>query len=287
MATQQNHINMTNYLDTDFDVNSDRLVELFDELPIWAAPFGLKLLDKINLKRNISVLDIGFGAGFPLTELAMRLGKSCKIYGIDPWESAIKRAENKIDFYGIENIEIIRGVAEDIPLDDNSIDLITSNNGINNVTDLDKVLSECSRIIKKGGQFIQTMNLNTTMIEFYNIMESVLKDLKMNLELEKLQKQIYKMRKPLPEFLDLIKQHHFSIVNIEQDQFNYKFIDGTTMLNHYFIKFAFLNSWKGIVPVNKQTDIFKQIENKMNKKSESDGYFKLSVPFVLIDCEKR
>jgi arsenite methyltransferase len=88
----------------DFYINSDRLVELFDELPIWAAPFGLRLLDNIKMKRNITALDIGFGTGFPLTELAMRLGNSSRIYGIDPWGSAVKRTENKIDFYGIEKL---------------------------------------------------------------------------------------------------------------------------------------------------------------------------------------
>ena len=44
---------MTQYLKTDWDYNSQRLVELYDELPIWAAPFGLKLLD--GIKYNMSV----------------------------------------------------------------------------------------------------------------------------------------------------------------------------------------------------------------------------------------
>ena len=112
---------MSNYLKTDFDFDSDLLLELFDELPIWAAPFGLKLLDSIKYKKNISALDIGFGAGFPLTEIAMRLGETCKIYGIDPWNAAIRRTEKKIEFYGIKNIEIINGVAENIPLPDLSL----------------------------------------------------------------------------------------------------------------------------------------------------------------------
>ena len=38
---------MTQYLKTDWDYNSERLVEVFDELPLWAAPFGLRLLDNI------------------------------------------------------------------------------------------------------------------------------------------------------------------------------------------------------------------------------------------------
>ncbi len=101
---------MTQYLKTDWDYNSDRLIEVFDELPLWAAPFGLKLLEGIRYKKGIQALDIGFGAGFPLTEIAMRLGKDSKIYGIDPWEAAVGRAEKKIDYYGVlldngENID--------------------------------------------------------------------------------------------------------------------------------------------------------------------------------------
>jgi len=139
---------MSNYLRTDFDFDSDLLLELFDELPIWAAPFGLKLLNSIKYRKNISALDIGFGAGFPLTEIAMRFGETCKIYGIDPWEAAIRRTKKKIQFYEIKNVEIINGVAENIPLPDKSVELITSNNGLNNVENIEKALSECSRITK-------------------------------------------------------------------------------------------------------------------------------------------
>jgi arsenite methyltransferase len=278
---------MTKYLDSNFDLNSDQLVGLIDELPIWSAPFGLKLLDGIKFRKNITVLDIGFGAGFPLTELAMRLGHSCKVYGIDPWEAGIKRTEQKIKFYGIENVDIIHGVAENIPLEDHSVDLITSNNGINNVSDLDKVLSECSRILKKGGQFLQTMNLDTTMIEFYDILKDVLESFHMEAELTKLQEHIYEKRKPIPEFTGLLEQHNFSVIKVEKDRFEYKFTDGTTLLNHYFIRLAFLDEWKRIVPVNRQKEIFSLIENKMNEKAEKDRYFILSVPFVLIDCERK
>lgn len=126
---------MKKYLINNFELS--KLFNVFDELPLWSAPFGLKLLDNICYKPDISVLDIGFGTGFPLTEIAMRLGDSCIIYGIDPWENAIQKAKEKIDYYGINNIRIIEGVAESIPLKNNSIDLITSNNGLNNVSDID------------------------------------------------------------------------------------------------------------------------------------------------------
>jgi arsenite methyltransferase len=277
---------MTHYLKTDWNYNSERLIEVFDELPLWAAPFGLKLLDGIRYKKGIQALDIGFGAGFPLTEIAMRLGKDSKIYGIDPWNAAVDRAEKKIDNYAIQNIEIIRGVAENIPIKDNSIDLIVSNNGLNNVTDLDKALSECARIMKSDGQFIQTMNLNETMIEFYSTMEKILTDLKLENCLDNMRNQIYTKRKPLDQYLEQIKSHGFSVASVNHDKFEYKFVDGTTMLNHYFIRLAFIDGWKSIVPNEKQEEVFELIENELNLKSTNDGIFTLSVPFVVIDCKK-
>ncbi|MEJ2614613.1 MAG: class I SAM-dependent methyltransferase [Ignavibacteriaceae bacterium] len=277
---------MTEYLSSYFNLNSDKSVDLLDELPLWSAPFGLKLLDKIKFMKGLTALDIGFGTGFPLTELAMRLGSTCKVIGIDPWNTAIQRTNKKIQFYGIKNIEIIKGNAENIPLNNNYADLIVSNNGLNNVYDLNKALAECSRIIKSKGQFIQTINLDSTMIEFYEIFGTLLSELNMKSELEEMKSHIYKKRKPLDEYLDRIEKRGFSVKEVEKDKFEYKFTDGTAMLNHYFIRLAFMDEWKKIIPVEKQSQIFQEIELRMNSKAETDGLFKLSVPFVVIDAEK-
>lgn len=281
-----NYKMMKEYLNSKFDFSSDELIDVIDELPRWSAPFGLKLLDNIRLKRGISVLDIGFGTGFPLIEMAAMLGKDSTVYGIDPWKAMVKRTEKKLAIYNIENVKLISGVAEDIPLPDNAIDLITSNNGINNVKDLDKTFSECLRVLKSGGQFLQTMNLNTTMIEFYEIMESVLKDLDMLHEIENMHEQIYKMRKPLDEFIHQIEQHGFSVTHVVNDQFDYKYIDGTTMFNNHFIRMAFLDGWKSFIPSHRYEEVFSLVEDRINEIAEVNGYFKLSIPFVLIDSTK-
>ena len=278
---------MTDYLKTNWDYDSENLIEVFDELPFWAAPFGIKLLDGIRYSKGLHVLDIGFGTGFPLTEVAMRMGKDSMVYGIDPWDAAIDRAEKKIDRYGITNTRIIRGIAEEIPLDDNSIDLIVSNNGLNNVADINKSLSECSRVIKTGAQFIQTMNLEETMIEFYSAMETALTELNLHDCVGKMQKQIYKKRKPLDEYVDQIESHGFSIGSVVHDSFSYKFVDGTSMLNHYIIRLAFLDGWKGIVPKEHQQKVFEAIEDELNNKSALEGEMILSVPFVVIDSKKQ
>ena len=151
---------MDNYLKTNYDLNDKETVSVIDELPLWSAPFGLKLLDKIKYQKDITALDIGSGLGFPLLEIAMRLGNSCKLYGIDPWEAAVERIKTKTKIYGINNVEIITGVAENIPLPDHSVDLIFSNNGLNNVNDI--------------MVFLKYFNGFQTVIDLQNIMSQFL-----------------------------------------------------------------------------------------------------------------
>jgi arsenite methyltransferase len=275
---------MKKYLSNNFDLN--KLVDVLDELELWSAPFGLKLLDYIDYKPNIFAIDIGFGTGFPLTELAMRLGESSTVYGIDPWKKGIERVNKKIDYYGITNIKIIEGIAESIPLDNDSIDLITSNNGINNVKDIDKVLFECSRIIRKGGQFIQTMNLDKSMFEFYGQFESVLSDLQLFKEIDLMRQHIAHKRPPLDSIISMIQKHGFIIKDLEHDQFNYKFTNGTAMLNHYFIRLAFMDSWIKLLPTGKVAQVFDMIEFRLNEQSQKLGCIKLSIPYVMINAIK-
>lgn len=260
--------------------------QMFDELPIWSAPFGLKLLEYINYKKNISAIDIGFGTGFPLTEIAMRLGDSSIIYGIDHSAEAIEKTRKKIEHYGINNVKIIEGVAESIPLTDNSIDLITSNNGLNNVSDIDKAFEECARIIKKGGQLIMTMNLDGSMFEFYDIFKSVLSDFQLYEEIMLVEKHITQKRPAVHGIVSKLREQGFEIKDLEYDQFNYYFANGTAMLNHNFIRLAFMNAWIALLPKEKLEDIFDKIEMILNKQAELFGRVTLSIPYVVITAVK-
>lgn len=276
---------MKKYLTNDFDFKE--YVNVADECSVWSAPFGLKLLDYIDYKKNICALDIGFGTGFPLTEVALRLGESSMVYGIDPWTDAIVRAKKKIEYYRITNIKIFEGVAESIPLGDNSVDLIVSNNGINNVRDINQVISECSRIMKSGGQFVQTMNLDKSMFEFYGQLEMVLSELGMIKEIALMHQHIYIKRRPLDETISIIQNHGFIIKDLVHDQFSYKFSDGSALLNHYFIRLAFMDSWIKILPENKLEQIFDTIELRLNEQAKVLGSITLSIPFVLINTIKK
>lgn len=275
-----------NHVDSSFDLNDPQLVSVIDELSLWSAPFGLRLLDTVRYRKNVTVLDIGFGTGFPLLELAMRLGASSKIYGIDPWSAAAERTRRKMAVYEIINVELLDGVAESIPLPDDSVDLIVSNNGINNVNDLDKVLSECDRISKPGAQFVATMNLDKTMVEFYQLMETVLRENGLVDEIEAMKKHIYFKRKPISEIKERFEMHHFNIDCVHEDVFEYKFANGTAMLNYHFIRLAFLDSWKNIVREGIREKVFSEIESRLNTIAESKGLFSMTVPFATIDARK-
>ena len=277
---------MENYLKTSYSLNDADVVSVMDELPLWSAPFGLKLLDKINYRKNISAVDIGSGLGFPLLEVAMRLGNSCKVYGIDPWEAAVERAKKKIEIYGISNVKMISGFAEKIPLPDNSIDLIISNNGLNNVNNLRAVFEECGRISRTGAQLVFNFNTDKTMFEFYTVLENIFLEKNMQKEHDLLKRHIYIKRKPVEEFQILLENNGFTIIETLFDEFSITFVDGTTMLNHFLLKLAFIESWKEFIPEEKQVEIFGEVEKRQNKIAESKGSIKLTIPYILMNCEK-
>lgn len=272
------------YLKNRIDPNA--FIHVADELPLWSSPFGLDLLETIHYRKNITALDIGCGTGFPLTELAMRLGEGSAVYGIDPWKPAIDRARQKIAAYGITNIRMIQGVAEEIPLEDGSVDLVVSNNGLNNVSDRERVLAECARVMKHGGQLVLTFNLDTTMHEFYAEFEHVLHELKLQGAIQRMHAHIRAKRPSLNEVLSRLSGNGFEVRKREEKQFCYQFASGTALLNHFFIRLAFLESWTGIPDASLAEEVFDRLEARLNALAERHGSLRLSIPYVVIDARK-
>ena len=277
---------MREYLEHEFDLNDPSFVSVIDELPLWSAPFGLKLLDTVKLKPRMRVLDLGCGTGFPLLELAQRLGPSCQIYGLDPWERAAQRICLKIQTLNVKNVIVVKGVGETMPFQDDFFDLIVSNNGINNVKDPERVLSECFRTSRSGAQMVITVNLPETMKEFYEVYQNVLAELCTDLEIEKMNRHISSKRKSLRETEDLIRKTGFKIVNTIEDSFTWRFVNGAAMLTHSVIQFAFIDPWKSILAPHDVERVFKTLEDMLNNVSKEKGELSLTIPFVCIDCEK-
>ena len=267
-----------------FDLNHPDLVSVLDELPLWSAPFGLKLLSAVRLRRGIAALDIGCGTGFPLLELAGRLGESCHVTGLDPWEAAIARIRMKIRTTGIGNVTVVPGIAEQMPFADASFDLIASNNGINNVSDPEATMRECARVGRPGAQLVITVNLPDTMKEFYGVYAGVLHTFRMESALIALQEHIHMKRKPAEWTTRLVERAGFRIQRSEEDSFSMKYTDGTTMLNHFFIRLAFLEPWRSVVSAEDVDRVFRALEEELNRIAESAGELRLTIPFLCLSA---
>lgn len=267
--------------------NYSASARFFDELPLWSAPFGLKLLEFIEYRRGIAALDIGSGAGFPLIEIAMRLGDESIVHSVDPWREALDVARGKIEAYGLSNVQLFEGEAESLPFENSRFDLITSNNGLNNAHDFEKAIAECARTIKPGGQFVQTMNLDKTMFEFYDAFESVLRGEGMTAEIALTREHIRAKRKPVEAVIHTMRDNGFVVRDIEYDEFHYRFADGSAFLNHQFIRMAFLGAWVDLLPTDKVEPIFNEVERRLNETARRNGGLKISVPFALVNATFR
>jgi arsenite methyltransferase len=106
-----------------------------------------------ELRPGEVVLDLGSGGGIDVLLSAKRVGSTGKAYGLDMTDEMLALANENKRKAGAENVEFLRGEIENIPLPDNSIDVIISNCVINLSADKDRVLREAFRVLKPGGRF--------------------------------------------------------------------------------------------------------------------------------------
>jgi SAM-dependent methyltransferase len=99
------------------------------------------------------VLDLGSGGGIDVLLSARRVGPTGKAYGLDMTDEMLALANENKRKAGAQNVEFLKGEIENIPLPDNSVDVIISNCVINLSTDKDRVLREAFRVLKPGGRF--------------------------------------------------------------------------------------------------------------------------------------
>ncbi|MGA2430004.1 MAG: arsenite methyltransferase [Candidatus Acidiferrum sp.] len=99
------------------------------------------------------VLDLGSGGGIDVLLSARRVGPTGKAYGLDMTDEMLALANENKKKAGVENVEFLKGEIENIPLPDNSVDVIISNCVINLSADKDRVLRETFRVLKPGGRF--------------------------------------------------------------------------------------------------------------------------------------
>ncbi len=106
-----------------------------------------------DLRPGEVVLDLGSGGGIDVLLSAKRVGPAGRAYGLDMTDDMLALARENQRKAGVENVEFLKGEIENIPLPDNSVDVIISNCVINLSADKDKVLREALRVLRPGGRF--------------------------------------------------------------------------------------------------------------------------------------
>jgi len=99
-----------------------------------------------------TVLDIGCGAGMDLLVGARRVGSKGKAIGVDMTDAMIERARASAAALGLEHVEIRKGDATSLPVEDSSVDVVISNGVLNLVPEKQPAFAEIVRVLKPGGR---------------------------------------------------------------------------------------------------------------------------------------
>lgn len=105
-----------------------------------------------KIKEGDTVLDLGCGAGFDCFIASKKVGQSGRVIGVDMTGEMIKKARLNAEKMGAKNVEFVLAEIENLPINDNSVDVIITNCVINLTPDKTKTFREAYRVLRKGGR---------------------------------------------------------------------------------------------------------------------------------------
>ena len=100
------------------------------------------------------VLDLGSGAGIDLLIAADKVGPKGRVIGVDMTDDMIARARANVTTAGATNVEVRKGIIEELPVESGSVDWVISNCVINLSPEKDRVFAEIARVLKPGGRML-------------------------------------------------------------------------------------------------------------------------------------
>ena len=264
------------------DLGDPDTVALYDDLPVWSAPFGQVLLDAVELRANLTVLDVGCGTGFPLLELAERLGPGAHLHGVDPWAPAMDRLRAKVAAWKLGGqVTLHVKHVETLELGSACFDLIVSNNGLNNVGDLPQALAVCARLARPRAQLVFTANLPRTMAGFYEVLGPALEKAGVADGQKRIEEHIRARRRPVEELVALTGAAGFKTYAVSQHSFRWRFASAEALFRHHFIRLAFLEGWRALVPEEARPEVFRTVTERLDPNA-----LQLEIPFACISARR-
>ena len=265
------------------DTTDPSFADFYDELPLWSAPFGLLLLERLPMQPGLTVLDLGAGTGFLTVELAQRCGPTTTVIAVDPWPSVMQRLRRKLDRLHLQNVRLLEQDAVGLDLPDASVDLAVSNLGINNFDRPEAVLEMCLRVVKPGGRLVLTTNLVGHMQEFYDAFRVTLIEVDLADRLTALDAHV-RHRATVASLSTQLSQAGFEPGHVTTASFQMRFADGSSLLRHHFIRVGFLPAWRALVPPEALARTFAALERRLNTISAAQGGLVLTIPMACVEA---
>lgn len=274
------------YLDDPLHIDESRIMDVWDDLSLWSAHFGARLIDRVPLRRGARVLDVGCATGFPLLELAQMLGPASLCAGIDPWALALTRARRKIDALRLRSAHLTCGDGSRMPFCDATFDLIVSNLGLNNFADATAVLRECGRVAASGATIAMTTNPRGHMAELYDEYRAVIAERGTPEQMDRLDAN-EAHRIGADELIDALSDAGFSGGRATVDAIALRYLDGSAMFRHGFMARGFLDQWRGIAGREQARELLGALETRLNARAVREGELRLSVPVLYVEARRR
>ncbi|HEY3446441.1 MAG TPA: class I SAM-dependent methyltransferase [Myxococcales bacterium] len=257
----------------------------YDDLPLWSAPFGLALLERVRLRGVKAALDVGCGTGFPLIELADRLGAQVPVTGVDPWDAALARVRMKLRERRVANVTFVLGSVQRLPFPDGSFDLIVSNNGLNNVPDAAGAVAEIRRVARAGAQVVMTVNLPDSMRELYDAFDLLLDEKGLQAARVRMREHIAAKREPVQIWTRRFEKAGFTIVQAQIGSFRFRFADAEAIFAHSFIRAAFLPPWIEVLAGEAEPQgFFRELARRMDERSREADAVILTIPWLCLEA---
>ncbi len=276
---------MTDYLYQTLDFDSKNAPSVFDELSFWSSHFGQLLLDKLELRPNLRVLDLACGTGFPLFELAERHGLSSRFVGADINPAGLERASLKRHVHGSKNVDLARVDGAALPFASSVFDLIVSNLGVNNFPDAGQVFVQCARVAKAGARLVLTSNVQGHMAEFYAVYRQTLQDLGLADKLENMRAN--EEHRLSPKVISgLLEKAGFKVITSVVEPFTMRFLDGSALFRHFLVRLGFLDGWRGVAGPENEDRVFSALETNLNRVAAEQGELRLTIPRLYLEAQR-